>query len=299
MSQSDLPTTYQQDLDAFIQREDLPASYREDAQRWFLPLVTELVDARHERSGPLFVGINGAQGSGKSTLASLLAILFRGSGLNAVSLSIDDFYLSRAGRQRLAREVHPLLATRGVPGTHNTDLALETLAALRQAGGGDRIGLPAFDKAEDDCMPKTQWREVEGPLDLVILEGWFIGARPQAEVDLREPINALEAEEDPAGTWRSYVNQSLAGAYQGLFDQLDELIFLQTPGFEQVLEWRTLQEAKLRQRSGEGSALMTEKEIRRFIAHFERLTRHCLATLPGQADIVFSLDAHHRITGRR
>ena len=82
--------------------------------------------ANHARPGhtPL-IGVAGAQGSGKTTLARSLAV-----ALGGVQLSLDDVYRTRAERQTLARDLHPLLATRGPPLTHDLDLLAATIAAL-------------------------------------------------------------------------------------------------------------------------------------------------------------------------
>lgn len=300
LTYTDLFTINSQELSDFIQREALSETYLQDAQQWILPLVPQLIDCRRQRrSQPLILGINGAQGTGKSTMAGLLQLVVGKAGLNTVSLSIDDFYLSKARRRELADKVHPLLHTRGVPGTHDIELALSTISALCEAQAGDRIPLPSFDKANDDCRPFEDWPHAPGAVDIIILEGWCVGIKPQSAAELREPVNDLERNEDPEGVWRNYVNQSLAGQYQALYSCLDKLWFLKVPDFEQVLEWRHLQEQKLRH-SGikKATALMTRVEINKFIQYFERLTRHSLASLADSADIIFLLDTDHRITNR-
>ena len=291
---------YQQLIDDFIQREALPSSYALDAGQWFLPLFSEIVESlRQPKLHPLLVGINGAQGTGKSTLAGLLAAVLEAEQFTVATLSIDDFYLSKARRQQLANEVHPLLASRGVPGTHDIDLALGKIRELVAAKAGTAVVLPSFDKAVDDCLTLEHCSCVEGPLDLIILEGWFIGVGAQADADLQQPLNPLEELEDVDGYWRRYVNRQLAAGYQDLFAQFQLLIMLQAPQFEQVFEWRKLQEDKLRQRSdANADGLMDDAQLKRFIQHFERLTRHCLSSLPGKADVVFRLDSEHRVIGR-
>jgi D-glycerate 3-kinase len=292
-------------LTDFIAREDLPGHYRDDATRFFLPLAQRLQqqwlrEQQHNRSAPLLIGVNGAQGTGKSTLAALLTQLLSAGGLTVANLSIDDFYLGKAARRRLAAEVHPLFASRGVPGTHDTQLLLDTLQQLREADARTGVALPRFAKAADDCLATDQWPVVHGPVQVIVLEGWFVGVAPQAESALSEPINALERNEDSNGAWRRAVNKALAEEYQQVFAELDCLLMLQAPSFEQVYEWRSLQEEKLRKRSPEGSTgIMSDCELERFIQHFERLTRHCLAQLPEQADRVYTLNRQHRVTGCR
>ena len=288
---------YQQLIDDFIQQERLPATYGSDARRCFLPLIRDIVEAmQSQERRPFVLGINGAQGTGKSTLAKLLSCLLQQAGYRVANLSIDDFYYSRARRRELAATVHPLLDSRGVPGTHDVDLALLLMQQLKDAGARDHITLPGFDKAVDDCLAPEACTRLQGPFDVVILEGWFVGATPQKEVELGTPINDLERSEDADGRWREYVNDALAGDYQKLFAQLHMLVMLEAPGFEAVFKWRSLQEEKLRLGAASGaSGLMDSDAIARFIQHFERLTRHCLGTLPESADRVFLLDAQHRI----
>jgi D-glycerate 3-kinase len=288
---------YPQLIEKFIQQEKLPASYAEDASQCFLPLIRDLTD-HLERSSkrPFVLGINGAQGTGKSTMAKLLAILLEDRNYRVANLSIDDFYYSKAWRESLASTVHPLLRSRGVPGTHDVSLALSILNQLSAAGAGDSIRIPGFDKAHDDCLANETCRTVCGPIDVIIFEGWFVGVTPQTEKELQQPLNRLESDEDSDRRWRNYTNQQLAGDYQTLFAQFDMLLMLKAPDFEQVFAWRSLQEQKLRAKTeGTATELMDGNAIQHFIQHFERLTRHCLLILPDKADRVFILDEQHRI----
>lgn len=266
-------------------REQLPDSFRQTVEDVCWPLADRCGDWRRDFSRPAFVGLCGPQGSGKSTIAAVTAELLRARGLNAVVLSLDDFYLGHEARARLAARVHRLLATRGPPGTHDVAQAGMVLDQLRQPG---RFALPAFDKSTDEPRPKAQWREAEGPADVVILEGWCVGARPEPPERLIAPVNRLERQDDPARAWRSYVNRQLAEGYQGLFGRLDRLVLLRPPGFEVVRAWRGEQEAKLRARTGRG---MSDAEVGRFIQHYERLTRWILEEMPARADWVAPLDA--------
>lgn len=288
----------------FLRTEQLPQAYGEDAERWFVPLVAELIGRCNAAdSKTLFIGINGAQGTGKTTLSKFLSHCCREAGLRVVELSIDDFYLSQAARQTLAQEIHPLLATRGVPGTHDTSALHACLNQLLDPALAEAVSIPRFDKATDNPIPEQEWPVVQGPVDLVILEGWFIGVGPETEDTLSGPINTLEAESDPAGSWRRYVNAVLTTDYVPVFSRMDLMVMLQAPSFEQVYAWRGLQEEKLRQsRQNTGeldlAGIMNSEQLSRFIQHFERLTRHGLATLPDHADLVFRLDRDHRIVAQ-
>lgn len=238
---------------------------------------------------PVVVGICGAQGSGKSTLAHALEQAAAAKGIAAASLSIDDLYLTLVEREALARAVHPLLRTRGVPGTHDIPLGLAVLDALER---GEAASLPRFDKASDDRLPPELWSLAQAGTQLLILEGWCVGARPQVPAALDDPINALEVREDPDGVWRRYANAALAGAYQALFVRIDLLVLLAAPSFDVVFDWRLQQEEELRARVGpDAPGLMTAAGIARFIEHYERLTRHILAEMPPRADILVRLAA--------
>jgi D-glycerate 3-kinase len=133
-------------------------------------------------------------------------------------------------------------------------------------------------------------------VQVLILEGWFLACPAQPTAALDEPINGLERELDPQGTWRHWVNSQLAGDYQRLFAELDYLLYLRAPSMEQVIEWRQKQERKLRQvlAPEENSKTLSDDEVIRFVSHFERLTRHCFGALPERANWVLELDARHR-----
>ncbi len=238
---------------------------------------------------PVFA-ISGLQGSGKSTLAAQIAERAKADGLRAAVLSLDDLYLTRAERGRMAREVHPLLATRGPPGTHDLPLGCRVLDALK---AGEDVALPRFDKLADDRVEDAAWTRVQGRVDLVLFEGWCVGATPEQDAELAMPINALEREEDTDGRWRHYCNDALLRAYPALWSRLDALWFLQPPGFDIVRTWRWQQEQAMVARDPARSG-MDRAQLERFIQHYERTSRHLLATLPGTADRVIRLDENRR-----
>lgn len=280
-------------LKGFIARHRLPQTYLDTARRWFLPLA-EVTASRISAGQLRVIGIVGTQGSGKSTLADLLELLFAEVyHLKVASLSLDDFYLTRVERERLASEVHPLLATRGVPGTHDVGMAMQTIQDLLNRTG--EVKVPRFDKSQDDRRPESDWDRVSAPVDAVILEGWCLAAESEDPENLKSPINRLEAEEDTEGSWRRYVNECLANDYPKLFELIDELIMLKAPGFECVYQWRLQQESKIARRPGD--RVMSEAQLRRFVEHFERITRQCLRSLPDKADVVYELNARQEITG--
>lgn len=287
------------DFAASMERQHIDVSWAEIFARAYLPLAAWVL--AHKSDRPFILGVNGAQGSGKSTLCEFLAlVLERGYGCKVAGFSIDDIYKTRAEREQLAREVHPLLLTRGVPGTHDVELGMDTIERLTSASKGTAVALPSFDKALDDRRIKRDWPQTAAPVDIVVFEGWCVGCSPQAAEDLAAPLNALEANEDADGRWRCYVNDQLKGPYAALFERLDRLVMLRVPSMKRVFEWRSLQERKLAARIRKTGAparhLMDETALRRFIMHYERLTRHALKEMPGRADITLFLDDAHRFT---
>ncbi|GAA0196842.1 D-glycerate 3-kinase [Brevundimonas nasdae] len=242
---------------------------------------------------PPILGIAGSQGSGKSTLAHAIAEQF-----GCAALSLDDVYLTKAERQALARDVHPLFATRGPPGTHDLGLLNRVLDRLRSAGPGDATPLPRFDKLADDRKPEADWPVCQGRPAAIILEGWCLGAQAQTQAMLASPVNELERTRDADGRWRREINDGLAGAYADLTTRLDRLIFLRAPDFARVLDWRSEQEAGLLgvpTLSPEYRAAISD-----FIRFYERLTRHMMDGGIA-ADFTATLDPERHpvaITGR-
>ena len=233
------------------------------------------------------LAISGSQGTGKSTLAQALQILLREQyGKQAVIFSLDDFYLTLAERQQLGEKIHPLLKTRGAPGTHDLELMQRTLTALRAGGPAE---LPVFDKSRDDRVEIT--RSITS-VDLIICEGWCWGARPEEGESLKVPINILEDERDKGGYWRHYVNHRL-GDYQSLFDQ-DFKVFLQVPSLDQVFLWRWRQEQDLARKLG-SAYTMNQSQVREFIQFYERLTSWMLEDMPARSDLTVTLNKEHSI----
>jgi len=271
----------------------MPASTHRAATNTYAPgFVADLLDAALAEPARVYA-IAGLQGSGKSTLAAQLMAAAAGHGLKAVALSIDDFYLGRRERLRLGRHIHPLLATRGPPGTHDVALACETIDALRE---GRPVALPRFDKIADRRLPPSRWPRVHRA-DLVVFEGWCLKVPPQTRGELVAPVNALERAEDTEGIWRGYCNEALGRDYPVLWTRLPRLLFLQGPGFEVVPGWRWQQEQSL-QAAHPGRRTMSRAQVDHFVQLFERVSRQALRTLPMIADRVVSLDPQRRPFGQ-
>jgi D-glycerate 3-kinase len=260
-----------------------PRDYRE---------LAALLACEWRAAPPRRVGLAGGQGTGKSTLAGLLEQACAAVGLRACALPLDDFYLTQAERRALAGRVHPLLVTRGPPGTHDMARCLAAVQALGGAGPSDAaepLALPVFDKGLDD---RVGHRSLRGPFDVVVLEGWCVGARAVAEESLHRPVNALERDEDRDGRWRRFVNARLASDYQPVWDRLDLRILLQAPSIDAVRRWRLEQEA-----ARPSEQRWDAPAIDRFVQHFERITRSMLEPGFEGADLIVQLDEAHRVAG--
>ena len=273
----------------YLEKEHIDENLDQAFEQVYLPLAVWL--SNQHRGQLQVIGLNGAQGSGKSTLAGILQMLLtEGFGKHVQVLSIDDLYLQPEQRKQLADTVHPLFETRGVPGTHDVQMGLDLLKKLRSHEPGETVYLPRFDKARDRRHEESGWTTVEAPLDVLILEGWCVGALPQLEHELEPHTNVLEQDEDAEGHWRRAVNAALAADYQKLFAEIDVLLMMRVPGMEHVHRWRGLQESKLGERSG-----MDAAALRRFVMHYERLTLAQLEEMPLRADLVLQLDEHHQV----
>lgn len=274
---------------SLLRQQEIDVDLLESLYQIYLPVAEWIAN----QPRPFVVGINGAQGSGKSTLSQILTLLLKHHhNLNVATLSLDDLYKSRTERQQMAKEIHPLFATRGVPGTHNVKLGYETIQSLLR---DDATTIPHFNKALDDLLPSSAWPTFEGRADVVLFEGWCVGATAQHANTLVHPLNILEASEDRTGEWRRYINHQLQQDYPVLFGLLDALIVLEIPEYAKVLEWRSLQESKLRKSTNAPQQIMEGAEIERFIMHFERLTRSMMNEMPSRADILLKIDQQHQI----
>lgn len=135
---------------------------------------------------PLVIGFSAPQGCGKTTLVFALDYLFsKTAGRKSATISIDDFYLTYDEQAKL-RENNPgnaLLEFRGNAGSHDLPLSVETLMAVSNlTKEGMKMKLPRYDKSAyngrgDRADPST-WPEVEGPLSVVLFEGWMLGFKP-------------------------------------------------------------------------------------------------------------------------
>ena len=198
----------------------------------------------------------------------------------------------------MRKSCHPLFATRGVPGTHDTALALSIFDRLKSLQSGEVMYVPTFDKSLDDRKPVHRWQEVSGPVDVIFFEGWCVGATEMSDEALQTPINRLEQDKDSNGEWRREVNRHLASDYKALFDLIDVQMWMQPPSFDIVYDWRNKQERVLEEHLLDihGGILdtldikvMSPEALKGFMQYYERITRHMICYMVQRADVRFTL----------
>jgi D-glycerate 3-kinase len=240
------------------------------------------------------IGLTGGQGSGKSTISNILKIILKEIyKLETVIFSIDDFYKTIKQRRSISKKVSHLFLTRGVPGTHDTKLMMDCFKKLKNKKF-KKLLIPKFDKSIDDRLPKKKWQKIKKKPNIIIFEGWCVGATPQKNEELSIPINILETEKDKNNIWRKKVNYELKTSYKKIFNLVDEFIYLKVPSFKHVLKWRLLQEKKLKMKS-KGKKIMTDEQIKNFIMYYERITKHMLKNFSSKARVVIKIDDKHRL----
>ena len=263
-------------------------------KKFYIPISNKIFKKFRKKNNTLIVGLSGGQGSGKSTIAQILKIIIKARfNLNTINFQIDDYYKTYKERQKMSQKFGKLFLTRGVPGTHDTKLLFKHLKNFK-SNNFAQVKIPQFDKSKDDRMIKTKWKKIKKKQDIIIFEGWCVGAKAQKKNNLRKPINILEKKEDINLTWRTKVNNELKEKYKKIFKLVDTMIFLKVPSFNYVYKWRVLQEKKLKLKS-KGKNIMTSKQIKRFIMFYERTTKNMLNDLNKKSNIIISLDKKHRL----
>ena len=218
-------------------------------QQWILD---QYKDSNNEC---FFIGFNAPQGAGKTTLTHHLVQQFKELGLTALSLSIDDFYLTRESQIQLAENFsnNPYLQQRGYPGTHDLKLGDQILNELQQLGD-KKLSVPRYDKSahsgQGDRFPQEQWGEVQGPIRIVLLEGWMLGFRAPND-DCKDPL------------WQQI--DSFLPSYNSWLTNLDAFIYLKAENPQFVLEWRKEAEQNMR---AEGKSGMSDEQVSAYAEKF-------------------------------
>jgi len=262
-------------------------------KNFYLPICKNIYEDYKKNKKIKIIGLTGGQGAGKSTITQIIKLIFYYKyNLKVAYFSIDDFYKTFKERVILSKNTHKLFKTRGVPGTHDTKLLKKTFSDLMKKNFKPVL-IPTFDKSRDDRAPKKNWKKIYKQPNIIIFEGWCVGAIAQKNKDLIKPINILEKKNDPNLLWRNKVNIELKNEYKKIFDKIDKLIFLKVPNFDCVHKWRLLQEKKL-QLTSRGKKIMSAIQVREFIMYYERITIQMLKDLTSKAYAVLYLDKKHR-----
>ena len=264
-------------------------------RRIYIPMSFWIENKYKKKGKTLFLGFSGGQGSGKTTVAGILRIILKKFFKRRIHVSsIDDFYKTLEDRNKMSHAIHPLFKTRGVPGTHDINFIRDFFNFIKKKNF-KKIKLPKFDKSIDDRLKIKYWSIVKKIPEIVILEGWCVGAKPQLNSLIRKPVNVLEKYEDRDLIWRKYVNEKLKKEYKKFFAMIDYFIFMKIPNFNMIFKWRFLQENKLKKRSHLKKKTMSSNEIKRFIMFYQRITLQMIKDLSKSASIVMLLKKNHEI----
>ena len=256
------------------------------------------ISSKAKSKHPFILGLVGGQGTGKTTTSSILEIILKKYfKLNVFKISIDDFYKTRKERLNLSKKIHPLLMTRGVPGTHDINIMLDFFKKSKSRKF-EPFKLPKFNKAIDDRCKKNQWYTLKKRPDVIIFEGWCVGAKAEKNSTLKKSINSMEKSKDTKLIWRKYVNNELKSKYKKLYDQLDCLIYLKAQSFSLLQKWRLIQEKKLwlkNKSKKTKNKIMTKEDVLSFMQTYQRVTQNMFKFAPKYASIIFNLNSDHQI----
>ena len=284
----------------FIKSQETKADKFKNKERMIKSFLIPLcfwINKKAYKKRPYFVGLAGGQGTGKTTISSLIRIILtKYFKLNVFRISIDDFYKTRKERINLSKRIHPILLTRGVPGTHDINMMLNFFRKSKSKKF-KRLKLPTFNKAIDDRFNKKKWYDLKKRPDVIIFEGWCVGAKSEKNTTLKKTINSMEKSKDQKQIWRKYVNQQLKSKYKNLYSQLHCLIYLRAKNFSLLQKWRLKQERKLWIKSKLKSNLkiMSKGDVINFMQTYQRITQNMFKYMPKYASIILNLNTNHQI----
>ena len=284
----------------FIKSQETKADKFKNKERMIKSFLIPLcfwIDSKADKKKPYFVGLAGGQGTGKTTTSSLIKIILsKYFKLNVFRISIDDFYKTRKERISLSKRVHPMLLTRGVPGTHDINMMLNFFKKSKSKKF-KRLKLPTFNKAIDDRFSKKHWYDLKKKPDVIIFEGWCVGAKSEKNDTLKKTINSMEKTKDQKKIWRKYVNDQLKTKYRKLYSQLNCLIYLKAKDFSLLQKWRLKQERKLwiKSKKSSNTKIMSKQDVLSFMQTYQRVTQNMFRYMPKYASIIINLNSNHQI----
>ena len=284
----------------FIKLQETPKEKFKNKEKMiksFLIPVSFWIASKTKSKRPFVIGLGGGQGTGKTTITSIISIVLKKYfKLNVFKISIDDFYKTRKERFLLSKKLHPLLMSRGVPGTHDINIMLDFFKKVKKSKFKS-LRLPKFNKAIDDRCKKKLWYLIKKRPDVIIFEGWCVGARAEKNNTLKKAINSLEKIDDLKLVWRKFVNQQLKSKYKKLYNHLNTLLYLKVKNFSLLQRWRLKQEKKLwlKNKKLSNNKIMSKKEVIRFMQTYQRVSQNMLKGAPKYASIILNLNSNHQI----
>ena len=282
----------------FIKSQETKVDKFKNKERMIKSFLVPLcfwISKKANKKRPYFVGLAGGQGTGKTTISSLIKIILtKYFKLKVFKISIDDFYKTRKERLSLSKRVHPMLLIRGVPGTHDINMILSFFRKAKSKKF-KRLKLPTFNKAVDDRYNKKKWYDLKKKPDVIIFEGWCVGAKSEKNTTLNKAINSLERAKDQKKIWRKHVNHQLKSKYKNLYSQLNCLIYLKAKNFSLLQKWRLKQERKLWVKSKVKSKIMSRGDVLNFMQTYQRITQNMFRNMPKYASVIFNLNSNHQI----
>jgi D-glycerate 3-kinase len=189
-----------------------------------------------------------------------------------------------------------MLLIRGVPGTHDIKMMLNFFRKVKSKKF-KKLKLPTFNKAIDDRFKKKYWYNLNDKPDVIIFEGWCVGAKSEKNNSLKKTINSMEKAKDQKQIWRKYVNQQLKSEYKNLYSQLNCLIYLKAKNFSLLQKWRLKQEHKLWLKTKKSSShkIMSKGDVINFMQTYQRITENMFKKMPKYASIILNLNSNHQI----
>ena len=274
----------------YIQNETLKIYNRKYSKKYIKENILPIINFINISGKNKFL-IGGSQGIGKSSLIKIISnTLNKIYKKKVLSLSLDNYYLSKKQRLNLSKNKNKLLITRGVPGTHNIKKLIDDIKKFDKSKFP--IKTPLFDKLIDDVLKEK--KIVKTKADILILEGWCCGCNEINIKYLYKNINKLEKNYDYNYSWRKYYNYKLKNEYKELFNLFDLSIFMKAPSFRYVYDWRYKQEIKNYSKS-KNFKKMSINEIKFFIQHFEKITKWMIKDLNKKANLVININKDQKI----
>ena len=279
----------QVEINTFIQEHLKQLTNKTFSKKYISQYIAPIINNINTSKDKKFI-IAGSQGAGKSTLAILFKLALEKIYKKKVMLlSIDDYYLSKKKRIKLSKKIHPLLITRGVPGTHDIVALKNDIINFQQKKFP--ITTPTFNKLKDDVSIK---KKIIKNAEILLLEGWCCGTRSINKEYLFENINSLESKLDKNKKWRQFYNSQLKRDYKKVFSLFDQQIYIQPPSFNYIIKWRYAQEKNNALKSRKKD-FMNKNDLQAFIQHYEKLTKWMMKTMPAKADILIKIDGNQKI----